>query len=423
MLNSPDSAYSIKTKVHHELTHLIYPSLLATVPLLIATSSMLVFKLHGHVNKTYLFLWLAAFFIVIAGQATLATWFNKTKDTLKWNHLYFKLLIIDVAAIGILWGIAGVVFMPEDTIGQSYLLFILTFVAGGGLLYLQKSYLAVAIFVSGILLPLIGSAIFSFLSMEHHEIYFNLILGLGTYWSFLLVVGYYSSRSYKDNYTYSIVNKSLSENLSHAIAELDNAENIARTEKEQRFLTEATGLEHLDTITGVDTHEVMEIRFKQAIAYARRHHQNLAMFCIDINNYEEVKSAHGQDIANLLLKTTAVRLQYSKRETDILSRLEENKFLLIITEIILHEDLMTVVNKIFKIFAEKTIILDNKVQIHATMGISLFPKDGNDLQDLINHSEIALSYLEKNKDAKEHFELYDAEKMHQTSTHNNPTPG
>ncbi|MHB1949513.1 MAG: GGDEF domain-containing protein [Gammaproteobacteria bacterium] len=424
MINSPETNYSMKSKLKNELAHLIYPNLLATIPLLIATSSMLVFKLHGHVNKTYLFLWLSVFFLVIAGQATLATWFNKTKDDLKWNHLYFKLLIADIAVIGLLWGIAGILFMPEDTIGQSYLLFILTFVAGGGLLYLQKSYLAVSIYVTGILIPLIGSAAFSFLSLEHHEIYFNLILGLGTYWSFLLAVGYYSSRSYKTNYTYSVINKSLTEDLSHATEELDNMEFVSRTEKEQQFLSPESAFLHVDSVTGVDTREVLEIRFKQSLAYARRHHQNLAVFCIKINNYEEVKATHKQDIANLLLKTVAVRLQYSKRETDILSRLDEDKFLLIVSEIILHEDLITVVNKILKIFAEKTIILDNKVQIHATIGISLYPKDGSELQNLINNSEIALSYLsETNESSNKQFAIYDSEKMSITNSLINPNLG
>ena len=423
MDNSPEINPAIRFQVKIELTNFIYSNLLSTIPLLALVSSMLVFKLNGHINNAYLISWLAVFLTATVCQGALAMWFKKTKDSFQWDNLYFKLLIADIGLIGVLWGVAGALFMPSDIIGQSFLIFIITLVAGGGSLYLTRSFLAGSIYVTGVLTPLIATIIFSFFAQTHHEIYFNITLGLAGYWLFLMTASYYSSKLFAENFTHSLINKTLSEDLSHTTEALEKLNEVARNKDEKLFLSSMHNadayetlshnkLEYTDQLTGVDAQEIMEVRFIQSRAYAHRHHQSLAVFCININNFNEVKNTLDQDIANLLLKTVAIRLQYCKRETDILSRGDENQFILIISEVLLGTEIMNIVNKIQKTFAEKTIISNNKVQINASIGISVYPKDGNDLQGLINNSRTALSYLVADKEPiKSHYKIYDSESM------------
>lgn len=426
MPNSPEIDTMLRLKVKSELTNSIYPSLFTTLPLLALCAGMLIFKLNGHVNKTYLITWLAAFLTVTAGQAVLATWFSNTKDTLKWNHLYFKLLMIDVGLIGMLWGSAGVLFMPEDMLGQSYLIFILAVVAAGGPLYLAGSYLAGSVYATGILIPLVGSLVYSFFSQTHHEIYFNITLWLVFYWSFLLALTYYSSKLSAENLIQNLVNKALTEDLSQANEELEMLNAVSRKEQEKLFLstmgeiaaakTPFQHIEYTDAVTNTDTKEILNIKFIQSRAYARRHQQSLAVFVININNYHEVHGSGGDEIGNLLMKTAAIRLQYCKRDTDILSRMTDNQFVLVISEVLLGNEIMVVANKILKMFAEKTLINESKIQIDASMGISIYPKDGLDLPDLIQQAETALGYLSTQKEAGSEvfFQVYDPDIMVKT---------
>jgi diguanylate cyclase (GGDEF)-like protein len=426
MQNSSEINNSIRWKVKNELMNFIYPNLLSTLPTLAFVASILVYKLKGHISSVYLISWLCAFLTVTVCQGVLAKWFYRTKDNLKSNRLYSKLLIVDATLIGLLWGTASVLLMPADLIGQSYLIVILLFVAAGGPLYLAGSTLACSLYATCALAPLIVSLILSFVAHTvHYEVYFNLTLAIASYWAFLLVVSYYGSKLYREVMTLGLENTALSEDLAHANAALEKKNFAFMTDAEKLFATQMQSddnpanvdyeLEHAthnDEVTGLDTPKIAEIKFIQSGSYARRHHQKLAVIRININNLDEVSEKLGNSAGNLLLKTVAVRLQYCKRETDILSRLDKNEFVLVMSEVSIGNEVMTVVNKILKTFAEKTMLNDNKLQIDASLGISFYPNDGADLKSLIKTSEIALSHLYDNPETnKARFEFYDAQTM------------
>jgi diguanylate cyclase (GGDEF)-like protein len=426
MQNSPDINNSIRWKVKNELMNFIYPNLLSTLPTLIFIASILVYKLKGHISPVYLISWLCVFLTVTVCQGFFAKWFDRNKDNLKSNHHYSKLLIVDATLVGLLWGTASILLMPADLIGQSYLIVILLFVAAGGPLYLAGSSLAGSLYASCTLVPLLASLIISFISQQaHHEVYFNLTLAVTSYWALLLIISHYGSKLYREVMTLTLENTALSDDLAHANAALEKKDFASMTDAEKLFETQTQDhnnpvnldyeLEHAthhDELTGLDTHRIAEIKFIQSGAYARRHHQKLAVIRININNLNEVDPKLGKKSTDRLLKTVAVRLQYCKRETDILSRLDKNEFVLIMSEISIGNEVMTVINKILKIFAEKTMLTDNKLQIDASLGISIYPNDGADLQSLIKTSDIALSHLYNDPETRtEGFVFYDAETM------------
>ncbi|MHB1949754.1 MAG: hypothetical protein ACYCQI_16775, partial [Gammaproteobacteria bacterium] len=100
MSNIPVLDKILRTKIKYKVINFIYPYLLTTFPLLIFAACILFFKLYGEISKTKLILWLLAIFILAIGQLILAIWFQRTKYSLKWEHLYFKLLLVNTALIG-----------------------------------------------------------------------------------------------------------------------------------------------------------------------------------------------------------------------------------------------------------------------------------------------------------------------------------
>lgn len=396
-------------KIKHKLTNFIYPNLLTTFPMLIFAAAIIFFKLDRNISMSdqmHLIVWFAAFVTVLLCQGALAIWFQFTKNRLKWDNLYSKLLMINAGIVGALWGIAGVILMPADIVGQSYLIFALAFVAAGGLIYLTGSYLAGSIYVSGVLIPLAGYLYF--LSLQnHHEIYFNLTLGVVCYWALLLASIYYGSQLYAENFTLRFANKILAEDLSYTSEELEKINSISRAEKERIFLTqmqEMVGDKKISLysvpLIVLDTQEILEIKFAQARAYARRHRQGLGVFSIDIINFNDLKMTLGENI-HLLLEIIALRLHHCKRETDILALSKDNKsrFILIFSEVLFGNEITAITNKIFKALEQDIIINEHRFQINAIIGISLFPIHGEDLSELIKKSEIALDYLATGKEA------------------------
>lgn len=421
MWHSSESNKILHKKIKFKLTNFIYPNLLTTLPLLIIAGLILFVKLKDHlnINKTYLLLWLLVLLTSVISQAALAIWFQKTKYTLKWEHLYHKFLVINAGLIGLLWGIAGVMFMPEDSVGQSYILFTLAFIAAGGLLYLTGSYLAGSIYVTGVLFPIAGLCYYFFSSQNNHEIYFNVMLSIMSYWAFLLAINYFGSKLYAENFTQRLIIKNVTEDLFRANEEIEKINLIPLIEKQQLSLLQIheTPIQkkpgpYSDALTGLDTQEILEIKFIQARAYARRHHQGFAILYLEISNFNDIKIKLGDEIANQLLKTVSIRLKYCKRETDILTRSNENKFILILSEVLFGNEIRAVTNRISKTFDENIEINGNKIQVNVSIGISLYPLDGENLDELIKKSEIALSYLNaENESSQFHFQIYDRKKM------------
>ncbi|MHB1947783.1 MAG: diguanylate cyclase domain-containing protein, partial [Gammaproteobacteria bacterium] len=260
---------------------------------------------------------------------------------------------------------------------------------------------------------LTGSVLFLMTTKNNPEIYFNVALGIILYWIFLLAINYYGSKMYADNLKQHYVIKNLSEDLSYTSEELEKLNAIARVENEKialaqlhRPVTNKIPEQYTDTLTGADTLEILAIKFFCSRAYALRHHQGLAVLTIDITNFNAIKTKLGEDIANLFLKAIAIRIQYCKRDTDILSRSDEHKFILIISEVLLGLEIMSVIDRLFKALADNLLINDNELLINANVGVSIFPQDGNDLQELIKKSEIALSNSSAdNEESQFHFKI------------------
>jgi diguanylate cyclase (GGDEF)-like protein len=380
----------IHLQVKNEFINSLYPKLFTIIPSLTVIASMLLIKLTGHIPPTSLVYWALAFIVIIVTQCAIAGWFYFTKNRAKSEPLYYKLLIIDVSLLGILWGSASIMLMPEDTIGQTYLMLILLFVTGGGLLYLAISHLASILYITCALAPLIISLKIASASSIHYEIYFNLTVAIACFWGFLFAISRSISQHYTKNVGLRLKNKNLSADLACANLKLKN-------------------IVDYDELTGLDTQKVAEIKFIYASAYARRNHNNLAIFHIHINNIEDICMNATTDASNFLSKTIGVRLQYCQRETDISYQKNNSEFILIVSEVKLNDAINIVANKVLKALSEKIIFNEKTSYFNSTIGISVYPKDGLELSTLIKKAEFALQ--DANKLTKNQCRFYDPETM------------
>ncbi len=144
-----------------------------------------------------------------------------------------------------------------------------------------------------------------------------------------------------------------------------------------------------DTLTGLPNRNLLIGYFPKAIARCKRKNTQLAIMYLDLDKFKNVNDSFGHDVGDLLLKQVAQRLMECVRDGDIVSRQGGDEFIILLEDIYskeLHEIAKRILTKISAPF----IIDMKKVNISASIGISLYPEHGEDLEILTRHADEAM---------------------------------
>ena len=150
------------------------------------------------------------------------------------------------------------------------------------------------------------------------------------------------------------------------------------------------------------------------MANAHRHGQQLAIHFLDLNRFKEVNDTLGHAVGDELLKAVAKVLGVVVRETDTVARFGGDEFTIIQTELDKAEGATVLARKIVGAFAEPIRLADHEVRTGATIGVALYPTDGENVQELVQHADIAL-YAGKEK-GQNTYEFFDAKMRVMLST-------
>ncbi|MDO8989027.1 MAG: EAL domain-containing protein [Sideroxyarcus sp.] len=145
-----------------------------------------------------------------------------------------------------------------------------------------------------------------------------------------------------------------------------------------------------DTLTRLPNRLLLQDRFEQAIAIARRDHSKVAVLFLDLDNFKQVNDTLGHEQGDRLLVGVVERLQRCIREADTISRQGGDEFVILLTDI---GDLCTVeaiAQNIIEGFADSFEIGGNILTASFSIGISIYPDDGNDFSSLLKHADTAL---------------------------------
>ena len=134
---------------------------------------------------------------------------------------------------------------------------------------------------------------------------------------------------------------------------------------------------------------------KQEIAYARRERKKFSLMFLDLDNFKEVNDKFGHDIGDQVLQGVAKRFRKLLRKTDTICRLGGDEFIILLPRLAQpRENTVDVTRKIFSSLSEPFPIKSNQINITTSIGIALYPDDGEEGEILIKIADKA-KYLAK----------------------------
>ncbi|MCZ8293554.1 MAG: EAL domain-containing protein [Hylemonella sp.] len=154
-------------------------------------------------------------------------------------------------------------------------------------------------------------------------------------------------------------------------------------------------LAYFDALTGLPNRSLLRDRIEQALALARRSHQYGAVMFVDLDNFKQINDARGHSIGDHLLTEVAKRLQALLRAEDTVARIGGDEFVLLINE--LGQDVeasaraaMAVAEKVRAALDQPYLIDNFSYTSTGSLGISLFPKAGQQIDDLLREADTAM---------------------------------
>jgi diguanylate cyclase (GGDEF)-like protein len=138
-------------------------------------------------------------------------------------------------------------------------------------------------------------------------------------------------------------------------------------------------LEHLarhDMLTGLPNRRLFQERLEQALDRAQRHERSLAVLFIDLDHFKNINDDIGHDAGDAVLQAVANRLQAHIRKVDTVARLGGDAFVILLDDPVHHEQIASIADKLLDALKPVIAFGSHRMNIGASIGISLYPRDG-----------------------------------------------
>lgn len=353
-------------------------------------ASVIFYYLINTMNATILLGWYFSVIFIIAIRWVLVKFFMKL--TIKDKHLkiWRELFTIGAVLSGISWGVTGtsLFLSPSDAMQQIVILVILAGISSGAVPLLAPIRSASIAFCVCAILPLICH----FFLIEGH-IYDVFTLALIIYLTYLIVLSCKIHTIIKNSFKLQFQNQELVKDLSEAKNELEITN--------QKLQLAATH----DPLTRVANRSLFEYDLKRAIERAERDKKFLALFYFDLDHFKEANDLYGHDAGDQILIITVERIKHIIRDEDIISRLGGDELTVIIEDIRDIESVSDIAERLCEALAKPIVINNNQILISASIGISIFPVDGMDMESLVKVADRAMYYVKEHGGNNYHFNV------------------
>ncbi|MCB1942100.1 MAG: EAL domain-containing protein [Candidatus Accumulibacter sp.] len=154
-------------------------------------------------------------------------------------------------------------------------------------------------------------------------------------------------------------------------------------------------LAYYDALTGLANRSLFHSLLEQALSAALRKRSHGALLFVDLNRFKHINDSFGHTQADSILKEVARRLSVALREEDIVARLGGDEFVVALPEISRREHAGHVAKKVLASLAEPFFLEGHEILLSASIGISIFPADGRNVETLLKNADVAMVRAKK----------------------------
>jgi len=178
---------------------------------------------------------------------------------------------------------------------------------------------------------------------------------------------------------------------------------------------ELTRLATHDGLTGLPNRTLLNDRIDRAILHARRNKEYAGVMMMDLDKFKFVNDNMGHDAGDELLKEVASRMKSMLRASDTVSRVGGDEFAIVLEGVAHPEDCALVGQKLMQIIAKPMVLGQSAIEIGASVGIAVYPLDGEDATSLMKNADIAMYQVKSEGRGK--FQFYEREMGERASRH------
>jgi diguanylate cyclase (GGDEF)-like protein len=181
----------------------------------------------------------------------------------------------------------------------------------------------------------------------------------------------------------------------------------SRTRESESKLIHAQRIEYLayhDGLTGLPNRSMFSKLLSQRISEARRYDRGLAVAFLDLDRFKQINDTLGHEAGDQLLREVATRLQGCVRDSDSVARLGGDEFVVLLPDLEDGKLAATVAHKILAVLGKPFTLIGHEFRVTASIGISVYPQDGQDEQTLTKNADIAM--YQAKAEGKNNFQFY-----------------
>ena len=179
------------------------------------------------------------------------------------------------------------------------------------------------------------------------------------------------------------------------------------TEQVEAAKLKLAHLAHHDGLTGLPNRMLLQDRLGQAIEVARRQGLQLAVLFMDLDRFKHINDSLGHAVGDQLLKSVAQRLLACVRQSDTVSRQGGDEFVLLLSQVQHADDAAQFAQKILTALALPHPIDGHDLHVSVSIGISIYPADGQDAETLLKCADTAMYHAKEN--GRNNFKFFEQE--------------
>lgn len=167
---------------------------------------------------------------------------------------------------------------------------------------------------------------------------------------------------------------------------------------------EVRSLAYYDSLTSLPNRVLFVEHLNQALGHSRHNRQNIAVMFLDLDNFKRINDTYGHCVGDLLVQSVAVRLARSVRTDErdtpsrpnpqdiVIGRFGGDEFTVLLTEISCPQEAAKIADRLLQAFSNPFSLEGQEVSVAASIGISVYPFDGEDADTLLKNADTAMFY-------------------------------